>query len=231
MNRKSASIVKRSEAKLRRMAKRGEIKSDWQAAAKKPVPSGRDPDDAMEEIESVVGVLPRHRLRLLYSLGDFQLALSAAAFLSECDPEAKYSNVELRRFRCYETTIIIAYTRPFSQSKGGIPHLSLKMVGATLSAEQKKLHQKLMNLRNKVIAHSDADMMRMVSKAHLTKFDNGFKFVYLQTAFDEGLTFIGDELIALDELLHLMFSAMYTKLLKEAQMRPKDFDIRKDYLK
>ena len=213
------------------MAKRGEIKSDWKAAAKKPLPSGRDPDDAMEEIESVIGVLPKPRLRLLYSLGDFQLALSAAAFLSECDPEAKYSKVELRRFRCYETTIIIAYTRPFSQSKGGIPQLSLKMVGAKLNAEQKKLHQRLMNLRNKVIAHSDADMMRMVSKAHLSKFDNGFKFVYLQTAFDEGLTFLGDELIALDELLHLVFRAVYTKLLKAAQARPKDFNLRKDYLK
>jgi hypothetical protein len=53
MNRKSASIVKRSKAELRRMAKRGEIKSDWQAAANKPLPSGDDPDDAMEEIDSL----------------------------------------------------------------------------------------------------------------------------------------------------------------------------------
>jgi hypothetical protein len=229
MNRKSASTVKRSGAELRRMAKRDEIKSDWKAAAKKPLPSGRDPDDAMEETELVTAALSNQHLRLLYSLGDFQLALSAAAFLFECDPEAKYSKVELRRFRCYETTIIIAYTRPFSQSKSGIPQLSLKLTGANLSNEQKKLHQRLMNLRNKVIAHSDADMMRFVSKAHRMKFDNGFKFVYLQTAFDEGLTFIGDKLTALNELLHLVSGALYTKLLKEAQIRPKDFDLRKDY--
>jgi hypothetical protein len=61
MNRKSASTVKRSEAELRRMAKRGEIKSDWKAAAKKPLPSGRDPDDAMEEIDSGTTKLPKSR--------------------------------------------------------------------------------------------------------------------------------------------------------------------------
>jgi len=61
MNRKPASAVKRSEAELRRMAKRGEIKSDWKAAAKKPLPSGRDPDDAMEEIYSGTTRLPKSR--------------------------------------------------------------------------------------------------------------------------------------------------------------------------
>ena len=63
MNRKSASTVKRSEAELRRMAKRGEIKSDWKAAAKKPLPSGRDPDDAMEEVDWLTTELPKPRRR------------------------------------------------------------------------------------------------------------------------------------------------------------------------
>jgi len=190
----------------------------------------------MDKIEPLTIPLPkspqasRHYLRLLYSLGDFQLALSAAAFLGDCDPDAKYSKIELRRFRCYETTVIIAYTRPFSQSKGGIPPLTIRMTGAILSHEQKELHRRLVKLRNKVIAHSDAEMMRMVSKTHPTKFDDGFEFVFLQTAFDEGLTFVGHNLIDLDELLHLVSGALYTKLLKEAQRRPKDFDIRKDYL-
>jgi hypothetical protein len=94
----------------------------------------------------------RQRIRLLYALGDFQLALSASAFLAECDPNEKYSKVDLRRFRCYETTIIMAYTRPFSQSKGSIPSLSLKLVGAQLDEAQRKLHQRLMDIRNKVLA-------------------------------------------------------------------------------
>jgi hypothetical protein len=41
------------------MTKRGEIKSDWQAAAKKPLPSGRDPDDAMEEIDRLTTEMPK----------------------------------------------------------------------------------------------------------------------------------------------------------------------------
>jgi hypothetical protein len=61
MNRKTANTVKRSAAELRRMHKRGEIKSDWKTAAKKPLPSGRDPDDAMEEIDWGTTKLPKPR--------------------------------------------------------------------------------------------------------------------------------------------------------------------------
>ncbi|HUI19478.1 MAG TPA: hypothetical protein VLZ74_00305 [Methylocella sp.] len=43
------------------MEKRSEIKSDWRAAGKKPLPSGRDPDDAMEEIEWLTTELPNPR--------------------------------------------------------------------------------------------------------------------------------------------------------------------------
>ncbi len=59
MIRKSGTIVKRRIAELRRMAKRGEVKTDWKAAAKKPLPSGRDPDDAMEEIDELTTDPPK----------------------------------------------------------------------------------------------------------------------------------------------------------------------------
>jgi uncharacterized protein (DUF4415 family) len=61
MSRKSGTIVKRSVAELRAMQKRGEIKSDWKAAAKKSLPSGYDPDDAMEEINWLTTELPKPR--------------------------------------------------------------------------------------------------------------------------------------------------------------------------
>jgi hypothetical protein len=76
----------------------------------------------------------------MYSLGDLQLALSAGAFLMECEPGEKYSKVELRRFRCYETALVTAYTRAFSQSKGTVPPLSFKMADLKLTADQMKLH-------------------------------------------------------------------------------------------
>ena len=34
-------------------------KTDWKAAARKPLPSGDDPDDAMEEIEQVTTEIPK----------------------------------------------------------------------------------------------------------------------------------------------------------------------------
>lgn len=40
--------------------KRDIAKSDWNAAAKKPLPSGSDADDAMEEIDEFTTELPPH---------------------------------------------------------------------------------------------------------------------------------------------------------------------------
>lgn len=172
----------------------------------------------------------RQRLRLLYSLGDFELALNAAAFLSECDSDEKYSKVELRRFRCYETAMVMGYTRPFSEAKGAIPRLTLNMTGAKLDDEQRALHQKFLRLRNKVIAHSDAEMMRIVTKTHSMKFDDGRDFVFFQTVFDEGLSFVGLDLVLAKELLHIVHGAVYEKLIEQAQFQPAEFDLRKDYL-
>ena len=58
MSRKSGRIVKRTTAELREMRKRGEVKSDWTAAARKPLPSDRDSDDAMEKIDWMTTELP-----------------------------------------------------------------------------------------------------------------------------------------------------------------------------
>jgi len=61
MKRKSGHIVRYTAAELRAMARRGESKSDFKAAAKKPLPSGDDPDDAMEEIDWGTTELPMPR--------------------------------------------------------------------------------------------------------------------------------------------------------------------------
>jgi hypothetical protein len=86
----------------------------------------------------------RRRRRLLYSLNDLQQALSACSFLYECDEEGTYSKAELRRFRCYETTLVVAYGRLFSQPlTGGIRPLSTKMIDLKLSRERRALHDRL----------------------------------------------------------------------------------------
>jgi len=68
MRKKSENTVKRTAAELRGMNKRGAIKSDWKAAARKPLPSGRDPDDAMEEIDWLTTALPRPRAKAAMTL-------------------------------------------------------------------------------------------------------------------------------------------------------------------
>ena len=59
MSRKSGSTVKRTAAELRAMKTRGEVKTDWKAAARKPLLSGRDADDAMDEIDWMTTELPK----------------------------------------------------------------------------------------------------------------------------------------------------------------------------
>ncbi len=61
MRRKSGHIVRYTDAELRAMEKRGESKTDWKAAAKKLLPSGNDPDDAMEDIDWLTTELPKPR--------------------------------------------------------------------------------------------------------------------------------------------------------------------------
>lgn len=61
MKKKSGHIVSYTAAELRAMQKRGESKSDWKAAAKKPLPDGSDPDDAMAEIDWATAELPMPR--------------------------------------------------------------------------------------------------------------------------------------------------------------------------
>ncbi|KRE08899.1 hypothetical protein ASE61_04955 [Bosea sp. Root670] len=170
---------------------------------------------------------------MLYSLGDLKLALSAANFLSECEPGEKISKVDLRRFKSYETTLVVAYARPFSASRGTdrIPPLSLKMTGAKLTVEQRALHDRIIELRNKAFAHSDGDMMRMlVRPIEVDGKEEGDTITLVQTVFDEGLEFLGMELLDVIELMNAVYGALYHQVHVEAQQDSRRFDFRHDYL-
>jgi hypothetical protein len=171
----------------------------------------------------------RRRLRLLYSLSDLQQALSACEFLYEYDETQTYSKIEFRRFRCYETTLVIAYGRPFSQSRGEVPPLTMKMVKLKLSKERQELHDRLVEMRNKITAHSDSEMMRMTTTPFDIPMRDGEPPIYfIQTVFDEGITLRGNLLIETNELLHEVYQAVFLALHREAQIDPKLFDLRID---
>jgi hypothetical protein len=166
------------------------------------------------------------RIRLLYSLKDIQLTLSVAEFLSECDPDESIGKVELRRYKCYETTAIVAYARPFSQSRGGgFPRLSMSMIGVRLEEPMQALHTQIINLRNKQIAHSDAQMMRMVVKTGDVNIGNGQTMPIFNTAFDEGLDFVGYSNVSrMIHLFHIVYFAIQESLLEDARANPAKFN-------
>lgn len=173
----------------------------------------------------------KRRIRLLYSMKDIQLALSAADFLRDCDADTKISNVELRRYKCYETTAILAYARPFSESRGGFPKLSLKMIGVQLDDQNKELHENLLDLRNRVVAHSDAEMMRMAVRFRELHIGNGETIPHIAPVFDEGLDFVGfgpvSQILA---LFHTIYDGIFLTVMEDARINPDKFNFRQDFL-
>jgi hypothetical protein len=174
--------------------------------------------------------IQNRRIRMLYSLKDIQLALSAADFLQECDPNEPIGKIPLRRYKCFETTAIISYARPFSDSKGGVPKLSMKMIGVKLNEEQHELHNEILDMRNKSFAHSDAEFMRMVVKLPSLDIGNGERMPYVLPSFDEGLDFVGDRVSRLLELFHTVYEGIYMTLLEDSQINPDKFDFQHDWL-
>lgn len=173
----------------------------------------------------------KRRIRLLYSLRDIQLALSAAEFLQECDPDAKMGKIELRRYKCYETTAIVAYARPFSDSRGGFPKLSLKMIDVHLDGQNKALHDKILDLRNRAIAHSDAAMMRLAVRLRELDIGNGETFPYIDAAFDEGLDFVDfGPLSQMLTLFHTVYHGTFSKILEDARNNPDKYNFDYDIL-
>lgn len=185
---------------------------------------------AMPNDEKVKLNAEARRRRLLYSLGDLQLALSACQFLYDCDENGTCSKIDLRRFRCYETTLVVAYARPFTQSRGKLVPLSMKMVDLKLSEDKLALHERLMDMRNMIMAHSDSEMMRMTIKPFdVAMGDDGEPPIYLiQTVFDEGITLMGKLLLDTNELLREVYHAIYRTLHKDLQANPEAFDLRID---
>ena len=173
----------------------------------------------------------KRRIRLLYSLRDLQLALSAADFLHECDPDARIGNIELRRYKCYETTAIVAYARPFSDSRGGFPKLSLKMIDVRLDDRSKALHDKILELRNRAVAHSDAEMMRLAVRLRDLHIGNGQTVPHIETAFDEGLDFVGFGPVSqMLTLFHKVYYGIFLKIQEDARNNPDKYDFRHDFL-
>ncbi|MDA5243092.1 hypothetical protein EXN32_12455 [Agrobacterium tumefaciens] len=127
--------------------------------------------------------------RLVIAHADLQQALSAITFLGdELDENAQYSKIELRRFKCFETTFIVSYGRAFTKSNGRYDQLPLKRIGIRLTPRERELHQLIVKLRQTVYAHSDEDFAHVRLDVSTMEFPNG-PFVLPHMQFDHGLEF------------------------------------------
>jgi hypothetical protein len=157
---------------------------------------------------------PQRLSRLILSARDFQEAISAATFLlEEVRHEESISLAESRRLLCYETTMVVAYARPFSASRGVVRPFQWKHVDISLSAPELTLHRKLIAHRNTVFAHSDAEFKTDYS-AYLIETsvqETADNFKILVPAFREGLVLSFDEVESALELARKGLHAAHRK--------------------
>lgn len=166
--------------------------------------------------------LDNQQWRRVQALTDFSQSLSALTFFMDI-PE-RTDRIERKRYRCYHDAAIIYYCRPFTMSRG-LPILSPKSVYRPSTAEEKGLHNFLLTERNKVVAHTDADRMRLL----LTSFDvvDGIRFP--QIVEDEGFALLGKERL-FEQWLHKLTSSLTKEVFHLMQQHEPGVEFRQDYL-
>lgn len=96
--------------------------------------------------------------RILISYNDFKQAQEIAGLLLEGDLYKNYPHENRHLFIALNMAAIIAYARPFGDSKGKLAHNRLPgKVLRILNEEELKVHNMVIEDRNTMMAHSDAD--------------------------------------------------------------------------
>lgn len=160
--------------------------------------------------------------RIIYSSWDFQQALSALTFLSEeCNFDAKYNRVDLRRFRCFETTMIVSFCRPFKTGRGR-EALDLTKIGFEFTQEEHELKEKLLWLRDKIVSHSDEDEMEYKTYSIQPSDDTNLRMPI--ALFRESLHLNQEEYEKLESLLRRVIASIAIFKFDYAQSNPDEFD-------
>jgi len=173
--------------------------------------------------KTTLSISERQLDRLIQSKWDFQQALSALTFLlEECDYEGTSSVIEMRKYRCYETTLVVSMMRPFIQSRGETI-LNRGIVGYKFSKEEENLFEKVKDARNKVLAHSDNEEMHFKT-VNLDIGPDDFDFTFPHIVYDEGLFFKESEIRVLENLLRYLRHHIYNVLTEYSQANPEKFE-------
>lgn len=152
--------------------------------------------------------------RKIQALQDFQHAWSSFLFLEELPSQV--SQEERWRFRCYHDAAVISYCRPFTQSKG-LPTLSFKAIGIEPASDERELHRRIIEYRNKVVAHTDADRMSLVVTS--SRVLEGFAYVMPHVFEDVGFEF-ADEIDAIIAWLRTIMTPLATFVFDLMQTMP-----------
>lgn len=156
--------------------------------------------------------------RIIYSGWDFQQALSALTFLLEdCEFEKKYNVVDLRRFRCYETSMVISFSRPFKVGRGR-KELDLRELSFELTDEESNIKSKLIFLRDKLIGHSDEEEMEFSFGSYQVDNDDSTRMPIER--FHEALHLTEEEFYRAERLLHRLIKSIANYKFKYAQSNP-----------
>lgn len=156
--------------------------------------------------------------RIIQACGDFQQALSALSFLTEeCDYADSYPLAKMRKFRCYESAAIVAFARPFEVARGRLA-LGLRAVGVQLSPGEEEIKKKVIELRQKVVAHSDDERMHFKMSTTQPFSDSPASFPILM--FDESLRLNEEEVDSFRSLLHKLIFSLAKTLYDLAQEQP-----------
>ena len=150
-------------------------------------------------------------LRLVQSIADFEMCNSALQFMSEWDEDQTVTH-KRRKFRCFEDAAVMAYCRPFTKANG-LQRMTFEAISLVTTEAERALHRKLLDRRDKVIAHSDIDRMRL-SLSTLSISPGEFVFPHL--AWDDGLQ-LYDDRTAISGLVRRLISACADLLFKHAQ--------------
>jgi hypothetical protein len=156
-------------------------------------------------------------VRAIYSSWDFQQALSALTFLLEdYDFDEKYDKVSLRRFRCYESTLIISMARPFETTRSGTT-IGLRALDIKLTSVEKELLKKITGLRGTIVAHSAEEKMYF-RYSTFPVLDGEFNVPHFQ--FNEGLHLEESELLELEIFLRKVIGRLAEFFFNVAQEQP-----------
>ena len=160
--------------------------------------------------------------RVVYSSWDFQQALSALTFLcEECDFDKKYSRIELRRFRCFETAAIVSFCRPFKVGHGR-QDLDLTEIGFQFTKDEENLKAKIIRLRDKIVSHSDEEEMEYRTYSFNISEDSDIRMP--ASVFIESLYLNEEEYELFEQLLHRLTGAIAKYKFDFAQSNPELFE-------